>query len=395
MIKSTASTGQEPFSRLFPLLGQHRVSRILQKAIVNEKIGSAYLFAGPRGSGKMSAALNFAAALNCESPDDYGFACGECSACQKIAKIDHSNIVFIYALPRPNSLDDTDDPIDKMKEPQFQAVQAGLEEFRKDVDNGIHISGANNILTNSIRVMKRNLSMASSENGHRVVIIYLSELMNRDAFSALLKVLEEPPVKTTFIITTESFAEVPATIKSRCQILHFTAISEKEMLRWLEDQSVPEERRPLIARLSEGSIRRAKALLQEDILAGKESYLDFWRNIMGGNFGALTSVMDTWQAEASADKESLFHQLQMMIFWLRDAQILEADPNFNGIIHAHLREPLQKFARFFPGFPYFAAISKVEEAMQKIRGNGYIPAVLGELFTDLTYEMRGIRERVS
>jgi len=206
------------------MVGQDFIVSTLKNSISQGRIAHAFLFAGPRGVGKTSAARILAKALNCEQgPTEQ--PCGQCTSCVEVAQ--------------GNSLD------------------------------VIEIDGASNTSVNDVREIKDEVLFAPNSNRYKVYIIDEVHMLSNSAFNALLKTIEEPPSYIVFIFATTEVHKVPATIRSRCQQFNFRLISSsqiKEMLqRVVEELSIQAEEAALfwIAKESTGSLRDAYTLLDQ------------------------------------------------------------------------------------------------------------------------------------
>jgi DNA polymerase-3 subunit gamma/tau len=206
------------------LVGQDFIVATLKSSILEGRIAHAYLFSGPRGVGKTSAARILSKALNCEKgPTDA--PCGECVSCRAIA--------------RGNALD------------------------------VIEIDGASNTSVNDVREIKDEVLFAPNSSRYKIYIIDEVHMLSNSAFNALLKTIEEPPPYIVFIFATTEVHKVPATIRSRCQQFNFRLISTDQiaaMLRAIVDEgSIPAEDSALlwIAKEATGSLRDAYTLLDQ------------------------------------------------------------------------------------------------------------------------------------
>jgi DNA polymerase-3 subunit gamma/tau len=206
------------------MVGQDFIVSTLKNSIAQGRIAHAYLFSGPRGVGKTSAARILAKALNCEQgPTEQ--PCGRCTSCVEIAQ--------------GNSLD------------------------------VIEIDGASNTSVNDVREIKDEVLFAPNSNRFKVYIIDEVHMLSNSAFNALLKTIEEPPSYIVFIFATTEVHKVPATIRSRCQQFNFRLISSsqiKDMLqRVVEEISLEAEEPALfwIAKEATGSLRDAYTLLDQ------------------------------------------------------------------------------------------------------------------------------------
>jgi len=210
------------------LLIQDHVKNTLTRAIENNRLANAYLFAGPRGVGKTTTARILAKSLNCLSyPQPTVTPCNQCSACVEIA-----------------------------------------ESRSMDV---LEIDGASNRGIDQVRELRENIKYAPSSFRYKVYIIDEVHMLTKEAFNALLKTLEEPPAHAKFIFATTAPHELPGTILSRCQRFDFRKATLNEIverLKWLaaqENIKVSEPALAAIARRADGAIRDAEGLL--DMLA--------------------------------------------------------------------------------------------------------------------------------
>jgi len=201
--------------------GQDTIVTILKNSIKNGKINHAYLFAGPRGTGKTSVAKIFAKIVNCETP----LNCIPCNKCTSCMQINNSDIIEIDA-----------------------ASNNGVDEIRE---------------------LRNNVNLVPSYGKYKIYIIDEVHMLTTGAFNALLKTLEEPPAHIIFILATTDPHKIPETILSRCQRLDFKKISNNaivENLRKiakLENIEIEEEALNEIAQLSDGGMRDSVGMLDQ------------------------------------------------------------------------------------------------------------------------------------
>ena len=202
------------------LVGQDYIKKVLTNSIINKRISHAYIFAGPRGTGKTSTAKIFAKAINCDNPKG-GNPCGKCSSCK--AAENSPDVIEIDA-----------------------ASNNGVDEVRRLIENVI---------------------IANSELKYKVYIIDEVHMMTNSAFNALLLTLEEPPSNVIFILATTDIQSVPSTIISRCQTFSFRPITDEIIVSRLKEvcqkEKITIEDQALfgIANLSAGGLRDALGYL--------------------------------------------------------------------------------------------------------------------------------------
>lgn len=213
-------------SRFREVVGQEGPVRILQNSVKKGETSHAYLFAGPRGTGKTSVARILAKAINCENSRD-GEPCNECSSCKKI---EEGTVLDI-----------------------------------------VEIDGASNRGIDKIRELREEVNFAPAELENKVYIIDEVHMLTPQAFNALLKTIEEPPDRVTFIFATTEPEKVPATIISRCQVFEFTEIARPEIEARLKEVAssegieITDEALNLISSRARGSMRDGLVVLEQII----------------------------------------------------------------------------------------------------------------------------------
>ncbi len=215
------------------ITGQNRALRALKSLLKNRRIPPALLLTGPAGVGKAAAARAFAKALNCRKATLD--ACGNCVSCE--------------------TFDKGLDPDVRIVDETYQAGVLGLEAGESAKKQGWHID--------TLRHLLKDLEMTSIENRYKVAIIEDAHRLNRNSANAILKVLEEPPPRTLWILLTHRPAKLPATIRSRCQTLTFPALAPAVILKLLSQRGVEGAAAQQAAALCEGSMARALSSLQD------------------------------------------------------------------------------------------------------------------------------------
>lgn len=249
------------------IIGQDYSIQMLKNSIIHNKISHAYLFTGPRGTGKTSTAKVFAKTINCLNPVN-GEACGKCAAC----------LAFSTS---------------------------------PDI---IEIDAASNNGVDDIRELINNVKIAPSEGKYKIYIIDEVHMMTTSAFNALLLTLEEPPAHAVFIMATTNVENVPITILSRCQRFNFQKISLENLKKQirkicdLEKIKITDEAIEEIAYLSEGGLRDALSLL--DQLSSNEEEITAEKILE--NYGSISSkfVKDLLKELSEGNVSSVIDKIQ-------------------------------------------------------------------------------------
>lgn len=229
--------------RFEDMAGQEHITTTLKNAIKEKKIAHAYLFAGPRGTGKTTVAKLLAKAVNCTDEEISNRPCNECESCNSITRGDHPDVVEIDAASN-NGVDEVRDLIDKVK-------------------------------------------YAPINGQYKVYIIDEVHMMSPAAFNALLKTLEEPPEHIIFILATTEPHKILPTIISRCQRFDFKRVEESDIERRLEFVLKKEVRKydiealSIIARLADGGMRDALSILEQCLAFNDELTVDNVNEVYG------------------------------------------------------------------------------------------------------------------
>ncbi len=336
------------------VVGQEHVTQTLRNALREGRVAHAYLFAGPRGTGKTSSARILAKALNCSAPE----AERPCNKCPTCVAITEGRMIDL-----------------------------------------IEIDAASNNGVDDIRELRDKVGFRPSEGRYKIYIIDEVHMLSNSAFNALLKTLEEPPPHARFVLATTEPHKIPATVLSRCQRFDFRRIPAPEIAGHLQNIVAAEgfhaDRDALlaIARSSQGCMRDAVSLLDQMLSFGAETVtLEQVQQVLGAvNAQAVAALVDALAAKDLGQGLGLIHSLvtggaslnefcAQVVEHLRGIMMLQMtnDPGLLDDLPGESIQKLQQQAKQMPLPATLYAIKRFSEAIPELKG-GYQPQLPLEL----------------
>jgi DNA polymerase-3 subunit delta' len=240
--------------------GHEHIKSQLIKTVQEQRVSHAQLFLGPQGNGGLALAIAYAQYINCEAPtaDD---SCGTCGHCRKYQKLIHPDLHFSYPFFVKHKEDTATTFIQSWREAFLKNPYLGMEDWRgyfeaENKQANINIAEAHDII--------KKLSLKSFESKYKVLIMWLPEYLDKQG-NALLKLIEEPPENTLFILVAENSDLILNTILSRTQLVKIKAYDRDQIVKYLEAYApqLPHEQIEEISLMSEGSLTRARSYVDE------------------------------------------------------------------------------------------------------------------------------------
>ncbi|MES2133869.1 MAG: DNA polymerase III subunit delta' [Bacteroidota bacterium] len=347
------------------IIGQAEVKEKLLHMLKDNRVPHALLFSGPEGSGNLPAAFAFIQYVFCIDKQEND-SCGKCPSCLKTAKLAHPDMHLVFPISKSKHVRTSNDLVKEFRETFLETPYMSLNDWFSSLNSEnkqplIPADEANDIL--------KKLSYTSYEGGYKVMVIWQPEKMNTESANKLLKILEEPPEKTLFVLVCNHPEQLLATIISRVQQILFYQLSPQDITEGLVQQyQCDPKAAKQAAMLSDGSYREAQLLLQHT--DGGAGYLQNFRTFMliALKFDAPKAV--NWVDENSRtgrEKQKQFLQYGLEIF--RDCLML----NFGSadlVRHSgEEKEFIAKFSRFIHQRNYERLLEEFNSAFYYIERN--------------------------
>ena len=296
------------------IIGQEKVKMRLISSVREQRISHAQLFSGPEGSGKLGLAIAYAQYISCRDRSE-GESCGVCPSCRKYAKLVHPDLHFVFPIFKPKNVQKAfcDDYIGPWRESILKSPYFSLNQWSAVINAE---NAQLTIYSHESESIIRKLSMKSSEAEFKVMIIWLPEKMNPACSNKLLKIIEEPPSKTLFLLVTEDQGGIISTISSRTQIIKIPRIDDIDLQKELENENKfdPETIAEMVHRANGNYL---KAVEYANPGEDKEFYLETFQTIMRHAFtGNIIHLMNDAEELGSLGRERqkdfLLYALQLI-----------------------------------------------------------------------------------
>jgi DNA polymerase-3 subunit gamma/tau len=334
------------------VIGQEHIVQTLKNAIISDRVGHAYLFAGPRGTGKTTLARLLAKAVNCLAEDPNERPCNQCEHCIAV------------------------------NENRFLDL--------------IEIDAASNTSVDDVRDLRDKINFTPSQGKYKIYIIDEVHMLSTAAFNALLKTLEEPPPHAIFVLATTEIHKIPATVLSRCQRHEFRRVPVDEMVKQLkmiakaEKIQADDEALSVIARQAGGGLRDAISLLDQLASTGTRITLALTQTVLGTAtsqtvLDIVTALADRQSAaglnaieralDSGADPRSLARQI---VDYLRGLMLIQLGNGDQVETTKDIKEQMAVHARSFSTPDVLRMMRAFNSAAVDARG-GWQPSLSLEL----------------
>ncbi len=337
------------------VLGQTELKRKLMDSARNNTVSHAQLFLGPLGHGGLPLALAFSQYLNCENPGDED-SCGICSSCVKAQKFIHPDIHYSFPFPKVDKKERCDEFITDWREALTENPYLDLHTWmsRFEAENK-----QPNITIKECHDIIHKLSLKAFESPYKIVILWLPEYLGKEG-NSLLKIIEEPPDKTVFILVAENSDSVLPTVLSRTQIVKIPHIEHSVLAGVLHEKfEVPEEDAFRLATISNGDYIEASRQIQHAFGELSELFAQWFSLCLPGQKTRSLEIYNWIEKFATIGRENQKSFLKYALHFIREALFMQASGKKSPVLTQNENELAARFIQL-------ADCNSIQELYEKI-----------------------------
>jgi len=367
------------------VIGQEEIIHKLTRSVEEERVSHAQVFAGPEGCGKLALAIAFGQYISCENRQGND-SCGACPSCIKYAKLVHPDLHFVFPVINKGSGETVCDNYigewrDFVNKSPYFSLNQWLERIGVKNQQGlIYATEAGEII--------KKLSLKTYESDYKIMIIWMPERMHVSTANKLLKLIEEPPDKTLFLLVSEEPDLILPTIMSRCQFVRIPSISREALREHLQESCrLDGPKADMIAHLSQGNYLRAVEFIEEN--ESRKENLSSFIELMRLAYKRDIPALAEWSEEiATRGREAQKGFLGFSLSQLRENYILNIAGNDDKLVFLEGKEAefARKFNPFINNNNIAALKGEFSSAYTHIAANGN-PKII---FLDLALRVTGM-----
>lgn len=369
--------------------GLTATKKLLVNSLRNGHMAHAQLFAGQPGSLVLPLALAYATYLHCEAKSDD--ACGTCAACSKSLKHIHPDTHFVYPVGNMRGSKEIkgssdDDTLKAELRKRWRSFL--LEQPFGTLDDWAAYYGGEDkqpiITVEESRELIQTLSLRPFESRYKVIIIWHPELMHAAAANSILKILEEPPSHTYFILATNASDKLLPTILSRTQPVTVTLLSDSDVTGFLVQQGTEVKRAERVAQLAEGDLRLALRLLEKEDDTYTRFFFDWMVACYLKNYAGLVDMAETYHESDRLYQKNL---MQYSLAMMRETLLEKAGvPELHRISDEELKR-IRKFSEVMDLTKLDRSVKLMNDAGYQLERNGSAKMIFLDLSLKLAETM--------
>lgn len=358
------------------IIGQESVKQHLLQTVSENRVSHAQLFLSPQGSGALPLAIAYARYINCEQKlvDD---SCGECASCRKYERLIHPDLHFSYPFFANGKDDVAKNYLEEWRAMIQKSIYFDLDIWRANLEAGnkqpnINIAEAHDII--------KKLSYKAFEAQTKVLIMWLPEYLDKEG-NALLKIIEEPPANTLFILVAQNQEQILSTILSRTQLVKIPKLPDEVVQKYLMDKAnLSESQAAEYSFLADGNLIEANALLNDEV-NNNAGYFAEWLRMAYGN--RVPDMMAFTETAASWGRENQKNFIKYGINFLRECGLILSNAEMLVKLPPQHFEVAKKLSGVLNMAMVEALINELEKAHYHIERNAN-PKIL---FLDVSLQL--------
>lgn len=311
--------------------GQKEIIEKLLRSVREERVSHAQLFAGQEGCGSMALALAYAKYVSCENRNDHD-SCGICKSCVKYDKLIHPDLHFVFPVIKSKKYPDpvSDNYLAEWRESVQRSPYFTLNNWLESIEVG---NAQGMIFASEASEIIKKLSLKTFESDFKIMIIWLPEKMHQATANKLLKMIEEPPEKTLFLLISEEPDKVISTILSRCQLVKVPSFTKTDIKDYIITRfNIPRDKAIDISHVANGNIVRAIDLCENE--DSSRVNLDRFKSLMRFAWKRDIISIINWSEElAATGRESQKNFVTFSLRLLRENLMLSLDQLKNSLVY--------------------------------------------------------------
>jgi len=350
------------------VVGQDEIKKRLIRSVKEQRISHAQLFAGHPGTGKLAMALAYAQYISCKNRTDED-SCGVCPSCHKYQKLVHPDLHFVFPIFNAKQFNKpvSDNFLPQWREMLSRNPYFELSDWLDYIEAG---NAQGEIYERESDSILQKLNLKSFESEYKVMIIWLAEKMNLSCANKLLKMIEEPPNKTVFILISEDEESVIGTIRSRSQLVKFPFVTDKALSEaLLKIDGIDPAIVPDAVHLANGSYSKALAYLEPG--DDEQFYFQKFQEMMRFAYARQVRELVNWadeMAKIGRDKQKAYYAAALRL--VREYFISNLKRNEIIYMNREEREWGKKFAPFINEHNIVPFANEFELSLKHISANG-------------------------
>ena len=367
------------------LILNEKVWRKLSNSFKRDKVPNAFIFSGDNGIGKEAHAIEFSALLNCKRINNRNFPCGDCRSCIKIKSFKHEEVHLIHATPPPKNKSDS-----ILDQNIINELNKNYKEKSSNPYHKVKIEKSTTIPIASIRNLKKKLYYSKSDENWSVVVIFDAEKLctqRAESANSLLKILEEPPERTLFILITSNINLLIPTIQSRCQKIYFKNLSVTELkkysIEYLNDNLTSES-----IDMSLGSINK---LIKNSDTEKPKIFKNILNQFYSKDITSIEKILITFNKIKTIDNNDFLDYLNLIKISTKDLYLLKSNIDNKTISFSFLRDYYKTTLELFPMANWKGIIALIDDTIINISKNVNISLEIYSLMINVRSCLQGKR----